>query len=162
MSNKVTAYVSDKLQRGEAIITSLFFTITAAKTVTDHAANSVLTTFDALSAQSVIDNFLNSTNEILLTGFSSTAMGTGAFGFIVDMGGQMQSLISCSVILRSGTDLATVAETTMISDATALPNTLTNNIQVTSAGNLGGHVVFTGLDAMTAGQIEIKLVWRAK
>ena len=162
MSNKVTAYVSDKLQRGEPITTNLYWKITAAKTVEDLAANAALVTFDALSAQSVIDNFLGSTNEFLLTGFSSTAMGTDAIGMVVDMGGQLSKLESISLILRSGTSFATVAEKTLWSDATALPNTLTDNVQVSSAGNIAFHAVMTGIDALTAGQIELKIVWRAK
>ncbi len=61
--------------------------VTAAKTVSPLpiSNNSVLTTFDALASQAVIDNWLGSTNEFLLAQFDSTSMGTDAFGGLINI-----------------------------------------------------------------------------
>jgi hypothetical protein len=161
--SKLMTYTSDKLQRGEAITTRLLYKITGTKTLEDRSANAALLLFDAASSQDQIDNFLGTDSEFVYNvAFGSTAMGTAALGGVIDMGGQLSSLESLTVVLRSGTDLATVVETTLWSDATALPNTLTNNVQVGANGNIGFHVVFTGLDALTAGQVELIIRWRAK
>ena len=129
MTQYVT-YSSDKLERGEAIMTRLIYEITGAKTIKDRAANAALLLFDAASSQAQIDNFLGTTTEFVYnTAFGSTAMGIDAIGGVIDMGGQMDSLESLTIVLRSGTTLGTVAERTLWSDTTALPNTLTDNVQ---------------------------------
>ena len=124
-SNSLT-YFSDKLERGEATKTNLLYRITGAKTVTDLSANAAITMFDTGITQAQIDAFLGTTNEILAVGFGSTAMGTAAFGALVDMGGQCAQLINVEVRVFDGTSTATKTAAIAWGTTTALPDTLTS------------------------------------
>jgi len=161
MAQRTITYSSDKVQRGEPLITKFNFKITGTKTVTNQTAAAAYSTFDAIAAQSTIDDFLGTTNEFLIAGFAATPMGTGAFGAILDFQGQVQELIKVNVKLLSGTDLGTVAETESWPD-TALTATLVMSCQKGTNGNVAFHTVFTGLDSVSAGTIEVSVYWRSK
>lgn len=159
---------NDKVERGEPIITNFFYKVTGAETLTDFAANAMMTIFTG-PTQAVIDSFLGSTNEFLAVGFGTTAMAAGVFGGIIDLGGQLKELVYLRVTTKAGTAMITTAEKTLFSDTTALPDTKTNNVQVSSAGNVAFHVVMedidgsTGdIDTITAGLIQVQIAWRSK
>jgi hypothetical protein len=162
MSSNTLVYTSDKLERGEPVTTNLIYRITGAKTISDNAANAANVFFDTGITQATVDAFLGTTNEILIAGFGSTAMGTDAFGGIIDMGGQCTQLINIELRVFSGTSTATKTTGLAWGSATALPNTLTSDAQLGANGNIGFKVVVTGVDAITDGMIEVIIKWRAK
>lgn len=142
----------------------LCYKITAAKTVVPQLQGlqaAALTAFDAIASQSVIDNFLGTTNEFLVAAFDATAMGTDAFAVIVNMKGQAAQIAGMDVRLLSGTNGAT--ETI----ASANPGTLTASTLETAYaigadGNLAIKTVLTGIDVLTAAQIVVTLRWVSK
>jgi hypothetical protein len=162
MGNQVSlVYWSDKAQKGEARELSLIYKITAAKTVVDQLNMPVLTAFDALSTQAQIDTFLGTTNEFLLAAFDATAMGTDAFAGIVAMNGQCKELVSWEVqsVLSTG-----VPDVTLKLDAVAAltASSLTSQAAKGADGNVAFRAILTGVDALTAGLILVKLVWKSK
>jgi hypothetical protein len=161
-SSNALTYVSDKLERGEATKTNLLYRITGAKTMTDLSGNAAKWYFDTAPTQAVIDAFLGTTNEILAAGYGTTALGTDAVGFLIDMGGQCASLINIEIRVFSGTSTATKTGALAWGSSTALPNTLTTDAQLGANGNIGCHFVCTGLDAITDGLVELVINLRAK
>ena len=162
MGNPSRVYWADAVQRGEPITTKFLYKITDTKTVTQQDANASKVFFDALSSQTDdIDAFLGTTTEFALASFAATPMGTGAIGFLFNMGGQVQELVAVIVKLMSSTDLTTIAQTAA-NAFTTVNATLTCSFALGANGNVAGHTVFTGLDAMQAGLIEVQLVWRSK
>jgi hypothetical protein len=162
MGDPSRLYWSDKVQRGMPIQTKFCYKITGAKAVTEQTSAASKVFFDALSSQADdIDAFLETTNEFLLASFAATPMGTGAIGFLFNMEGQVQELIAVEVKLMSGTDLSTIARTAQ-NVFTTVGATLAQSFALGANGNVAGHTVFTGLDAMNAGIIEVTLSWRSK
>lgn len=100
--------------------------------------------------QATVDTFLGIANDVVVaTSFGSTAMGTDAYGFIINMQGQAaQAAWACATVY-----LATPVPNGVIgagSVTTALPNTLTQGCAVTAGGNIYGRLILAGLDAGTA------------
>lgn len=113
----------------------------------------------AALGQTTIDNLLGSTNEVLAaTAFGSTALGTDAFGFVINMNGQIRSVKGASIVSNVGTAGASVTAA-CLGQTTALPNTLPAlaRVQKTSGGNLAGQFVLAGLDAATAGIVLVEI-----
>lgn len=155
-------YYSDAMGRGAPIQTHLFYEITGTKTIKAHDANAALVSFDAISNQATIDNFLGTTNEFLQAAFDTTPMGTDALAFIFNFGGQIQTLECIRVTIRSSTGLSSVAEITQWGSTSAMGTTLANGIQQGANGNAAVRIVSSGLDSLNAGQIEVTIVWRSK
>lgn len=97
------------------------------------------------------------------TAWGSTAMGTDAFGFVIDMSGEYGAatgqarrvrFVECHV---SGTASSVPLIAAFAGQQTALTNALTNQCTVGSLGNIGGHIVVTGLDALTSGLILLRI-----
>jgi len=151
----------------------LKWNITGAKTSTPLPLNrsSVLTVYDAISSQSTIDDFLGSTNEFLIAQFDSTAMGTDAFGFLINMSGQAPGLttttnkaqaaqlLAATISLYSGANGATVVNEGVVSVTTLTSSSLSTQCAVGSYGNLAMRAILTGLDALTSGLIVARLHW---
>lgn len=153
----------------------LKFNITAAKTVSPMpiSNNAVLTAFDAIASQSVIDNWLGSTNEFLVAAFDATAMGTDAFACIVNMSGlkagvdasstgslaQAQSLLCAQISLFSGSNGATAVSEGVASVATLTASTLSTQAACGAFGNLALRAVLSGVDVLTSGIIVVRLHW---
>lgn len=124
--------------------------------------------------QAACDALLGSTNEfVTATAFGSTAMGTDALGFILNCDGQLKSqaattltisgnsVTSCEVLFEVFPLIGTTQTTSIHTKAqtTVLPNSLAApaRLQVSSAGNVAGQIVISGLDAATAGLLVFKI-----
>lgn len=112
---------------------------TAASDFTQAAVNALLekdSNGDSLSA--------TSTAEIdTSVAFGSTAMGVDAFGFVIACDGQVDDVLGMEATLYDA------EQDNFVAKATSLPDTLTEGLLVTPAGNLAGRVIPTGLDAET-------------
>lgn len=114
----------------------------------------------AALGQTTIDNLLGSTNEVLAaTAFGSTALGTDAFGFVINMNGQIKSVKAASIVSNVGASGASVTAY-CLGQTTALPNTLPAlaRVQKTSGGNLAGQFVLANLDSATAGVVILEVL----
>lgn len=106
--------------------------------------------------QASIDAYLGVSGDITAaTSFGSTAMGTDALGYVINMGGQAKSALwaHADSFLTANAAFLSVGAGTV---TTALPNTLTAGFAVTPAGNLYGRFVVTNLDSQT-GSVKIQL-----
>lgn len=155
-------YYNDQLGKVVPNELVLQFKITGAKASSPIVANTaVLTSYDALASQAVINNFLGTTNEFLLAAFDATAMGTDAFAVIVNMNGQAKKLLSVSARVMSGSNGATVAECADVAEGLTA-STLACEGALGANGNLAGRFVLSGLDALTSGMLEVRFCWIAK
>lgn len=155
-------YYNDQLGKVVPNELVLQWKITGAKAVSPIVANSAhLTSFDAIASQAVIDSFLGTTNEFLVSAFDATAMGTNAFAVIVDMNGQAKSLLSVTARVMSGTNGATVAQCADVAEGLTA-STLACEAQRGAEGNVAARLVLSGLDDLTSGLLEVRLYWIAK
>lgn len=154
-------------KRGKKPIEDIWhFDITAAVTVAPLPSDdsSALTTFGALT-QAAIDDHLGTSSEFTAAQFDATSMGADAMGIILDMGGQAEALERIVVKCYSGTAGATLVERSVKSIATLQDSTLATECALGSNGNIGIKIDWGNtpdFDALTAGQIEIRVYWRAK
>lgn len=162
MANPVsTMYWNERLQSAEPMALELMFKITAAKTVSNILGAPVLTAFDAIASQSVIDSFLGTTNEFLLAAFDATSMGTDAFAAIIDMKGQCKEVEAFKVEAYSaGAQL--VAPKAAAASSALTASTLETAVAKGSSGNVALKLVLTGLDAVTDGLIKVTIYWKPK
>jgi hypothetical protein len=166
MSATSLMFWNDMALKGVPRVLRLEYKITAAKTVSPQPQSSVsYTTFDAIASQSVIDNFLGTTNEFLVAAFDATAMGADTFGGLVNMNGQAKVLTSFNARCYSGTGGATLVERSVVSSSTLTASTLVTECALGASGNLAFKVDFGNtpdFDALTSGLIVIELSWIAK
>ena len=149
---------NDSLARHQKASIELIYNITGAKAGKfAPLAPQALVAYDAsVITQAAIDALLGSTNEILASVFTSTAMGTDALGLVLDCNGQIATVHS--VEIRS---LADSAQAGQLGAVTALTNAslaAIARIEKSALGNLGLQLVVTGLDAATSGQLVIKIL----
>ena len=150
----------DKIGRNNPHVVQFLFQITAAKTVSQLPQGTpTLTSFDAIASQSVIDDFLGTTNEFLAAQFDATAMGVDAFACICNFGGQGDALYAVEAYVD---DLTTRVEKSLPSVATLTSSSLTNQCAVGANGNLAVRLVMTGLDALTSGIISVRFLFKSK
>lgn len=144
----------------------LAWEITAAKTVSPlNMGLPVLTAFDAIASQAVIDSYLGTTSEFLVAAFDATAMGADVFAGIVNMGGQAAKLNSAIARCYSGTGGATLVERCVKSSAALTASTLATECALGADGNLAFKVDFGNtpdFDGLTAGVIVVELQWVSK
>lgn len=164
MSNSASLlYWNERVQMSQPRELKLTFSITAAKTVTDTGRSPTLTAFDAISAQSTIDNWLGTTNEFLLAAFDATAMGADTMAGIVNMSGQCAEVYSMTARCYSASNTLV---TRYVEDSSALTaSTLQTEIAKGTNGNIAFKVDFGNtpdFDGLTAGTIEIVILWRSK
>lgn len=165
MADTSLFYWQEKLGKTQGRVLSIAFQITAAKTVSQvPIGQPVLSTFDALASQSVIDNFLGTSSEFTLAQFDATSMGADAFGCLVDMKGQVKSAICLEAKCYSGTGGSTlVTRASLASGLTA--STLETALGVGSSGNLGVKVDYGNtpdFDGLTSGIILLSVLWISK
>jgi hypothetical protein len=154
-------YWNDKLQSAEAHELCLVYKITAAKTVQDLLLSPVLTAFDAIAAQATIDSFLGTSSEFNVLAFDATSMGTDAFAGIINMGGQCKEVIQFDALVCGSDGL--IDEQKILNASSSLTNSsLTSQVAKGSSGNVAFKVVLTGVDALTAGTIVVKIKWKSK
>lgn len=155
----------------------LKWSITAAKTVSPLPINNsaVYAFQDAISSQSTINNFLGSTTEFTTTQFDSTAMGTDAFGCLINMSGesanvsgtisstttraQASSVLALQISMYSGSNGATVVSEGVVAVSTLTDSSLSTQIACGSAGNIAFRAILSGYDALTSGLIVAKIHW---
>lgn len=161
MSGPSQYYWNDKVQQGQYTVLRLAWNITGAKAASlINDGFPVVTSFDAgLDTLAEITAALPdmTTDEfVAATAFGSTAMGTGAFGFVIDMGGQVRRVRWMTVHV-SGTASSVPLISSVIGQTTALTDSLASQVTAGSLGNVAGHILVTGLDGLTSGVIEINL-----
>jgi hypothetical protein len=158
-------YWNDRLGKTDPRTLTLVWNITGAKTVVSAPIGQpVLPTYDAISSQATINDFLGTVDEFTTAQFDATAMGADAFGFLVDMQGQCQSLVGMEVTCYSSTGGAT-AVTRYVKAGTLAASTLETAVQLGAYGNLAGKIDFGNtpdFDALTSGSIVVKLHWVSK
>jgi len=157
---------NDKVQGAQYASIRLAWDITGAKAATLlNSGFPVATSFDAgLDTLTEITAILpNMTTDefVAATAFGTTAMGTGAFGFVIDMEGQARKVLwmSCHV---SGTASSVPLISSVKGQSSALTNALESQVTVGSLGNVAGHLLVTGLDGLTAGLIELTIYLELK
>lgn len=164
MSDTPLFYYNAELQKSQPRVLKLRYKITGAKTVKDllGSGQAVLTAFDAIASQSVIDNHLGTEDEFDADAFDATAMGADAFAGIVNMAGQASKVIRMEARCYSASNTL-VTRHAQGGDLTA--STLETAVAKGDDGNIAFKVDFGNtpdLDALTAGTIEIDIEWVAK
>lgn len=143
----------------------LEYKITAAKTASAIVPNSgSMIFFDALSAQSQVDNFLGTTDEFLYTAFGSTAMGADAFGGLVNLGGQAAVVTEMVAKCYSNTGGVDFVQR-QVQVSAALADSAATQVALGADGNVGFVVQFGNtpdFDALTSGTIVIEIYWVSK
>ncbi len=166
MGNMSLAYWQDQLGKVDPHVTILDYKITGAKTIVPVVPNSVaLTLFDAVASQAAIDGQLGTTSEFLAAAFDATAMGADTWAAIVNMGGQVKTLVKVVAKCYSGTGGATLVERTVLPSAALTASTLATEAAVGANGNVAVKVDFGNtpdLDALTSGIISLELHWISK
>lgn len=155
--------VNSQLAASQPRVLKLMFTITGAVTVTDPLKSGALVTFGAISAQATIDNYLGTTSEFNYLAFDSTAMGADTMGVIVNMGGQCAEVYQMTARCYSASN--TIVERQVEDSAALTASTLVTEIAKGSSGNVALKVDWGNtpdFDALTAGTIEITILWRSK
>ena len=144
------------------------FAITGAVTVSPRPIDdaSALVGFAAGAfTQALIDAHLGTSSEFTAAQFDATSMGNDAMGVILDMDGQCEELFSVTARCYSGTAGATLVERSFEDSSTLTDSTLQSECAKGANGNIGIKVDWGNtpdFDALTAGLIEIEVVWRAK
>lgn len=165
MSNATSMmYWNDRLQSSQPRVTTLLFSITAAKTVTDVLRSPTLTSFDTAITQAQIDAHLATTTEFAAAAFDATALGADAFAGVVNMGGQVAELYAVCVRVHSTTGGAVEKLRFVEDSATLTASTLASECAKGANGNVAFKTAFglNEIDALTSGQIEVVIYWRAK
>lgn len=168
MADQALFYWNEKFGKTQPRYLTFMWQITAAKTVsTIPMGIPVLTTFDAIAAQSTIDNFLGTSSEFTIAQFDATAMGNDAFGCIINMGGatgQASYASGLEISCYSAAGLTTeVRRASLASGLTA--STLETALGLGSSGNLAFKVDFGNtpdFDGLTAGLIIARVYWISK
>lgn len=162
MSGVNLTYYNQQWMKTDPNVTTLFFAITAAKTVQSIPMGPpVLAFFDAIT-QPTIDGFLGTTLEYLAPQFDATSMGTDAFGVLVSMQGQASAGVAAEVFVYPTPATAGVRFATQA--GTISSSALAANVQYQRGiyGDLAIKTVLTGVDALTTGLIIVKLYWIAQ
>jgi hypothetical protein len=157
---------NEQLELANVRTLTLCYKITAAKTVQALPLQAAtLTAFDAISAQSVIDDFLGTSSEFLLAAFDSTAMGADAFAVIVNMKEQCQELLGMEVACSSGSNGATVVVQGVSASSALTASTLSTECAKGADGNIAARFAFGNtpdFDALTAGLIRVTFYYVSK
>lgn len=159
MADTSLFYYNEKLGKTNPRELILMYNITGAKTsVLRPVGGPVLTVYDAIAAQSTIDNFLGTTNEFTISQFDATAMGTDAVAGIINMTGQAKYLCGVTASLYSSTNFATLGASTSVGTGLTA-STLATESALGAYGNMAFRVILTGLDALTSGVLVVRVLW---
>lgn len=165
---------NEKLARSQYPVLDSIITITGAKTNSDQNypyQAPILYGYDSTDlTQALVEAFLGHTSAIVCaTAFGSTAMGTDALGFVIDMtgvnpgnpgNGQALQISGVEAIFTTAAGAQAASALWVPGSRTALPNTLASAAAVSSDGDIYGHVVLTGLDAATAGFVHLRFYFQ--
>lgn len=166
-------FKNEKLSRSQYPVIDAILTITGAKTSADQNypyTAPILFGYDAADmVQANVEAFLGHTSQIVCaTAFGSTALGTDALAFVIDMGGLIQvatglsgggqaaQLSGVEVVFTTAAGAQAASALWVPGSRSALPNTLASAAAVSPDGDIYGHVVLTGLDAATAGYVHLR------
>ena len=119
----------------------------------------------AAFTQAIIDAHLGTTSEFTAAQFDATSLGADAQGVVVDMGGQVEELISMTGRCYSATAGLTLIEVAVEDSSTLTDSTLITECAKGASGNVGIKIDWTSspdFDGLTAGLVEIKFNWRSK
>lgn len=161
MSHASLMYFQDQFQTGIPRRDYFTFSITGAKASSLVLQQSAISGFYDTITQATIDAFFGSTNEILAIKYDSTAMGTDAFGVLLNYGGQVQTLVKARAYSATGTGNATEVPRTTLNGGLTDSSLSTQGV-LTTLGNIGLRFVITGLDALTSGLIVVEVDWISK
>lgn len=163
MSQTSLVYSNEKHAKTQPRVLRYRYDITGAKTSTAQPVGAdAYLTYDAISAQSVIDGYLGTTNEFLVAAFDATAMGGDELGMIVNMKGQAAAVLGATLTLwaEAGT-LGITLNSKYVATLTA--STVENSCALGANGNIAVKFTgVTGLDAATDGYFTIDIHWIAK
>jgi hypothetical protein len=155
--------------RGKAVHVSEFrFTITGTNTVTPlpiDDASCLEGQAAGAFTQAIIDAHLGTSSEFTAAQFDATSMGADAQGIIINMAGQVDELLMFEGICYSATGGATQSMVADIDTATLTDSSLQTECALGANGNVGVKVDWGNspdFDGLTAGQIIIRIHWRAK
>lgn len=163
MADTSLMYWQEKLGKTQPRVLKFAWEITGAKAVSSLVAGiPVLTAFDAVASQTVIDDHLGTTNEFLVAAFDATSQGTDAFSVIVNLGKQAEKLLFAKASVHSGTNGLTLVESAAKSSSALTASTLASECAKGANGNLAAKFVLTGVDALTSGVIVVELAWISK
>lgn len=153
-------YWQDKLAKTQPRRLKFVYKINGAKDISEVIPGTpVLAAFDALT-QADIDAHLGTSSEFTAAQFDATAMGLDALGLIIDMQGQASKVVMASARLV-GADEVEDAEERMLAEGLT-DSTLESEAALGANGNIALRTVLTGLDAATAGHVEVEIFWISK
>lgn len=159
-------YWQEKLGKTQPRIAKFCLNITGAVTVAQvPQGQPILNTFSAIASQSVIDDFLGTSDEFDYLAFDATAMGADAQGLIVNMGGQVKSLIYGRATCYSGTAGATKVELIVQPSSALTASTLVTECALGASGNLAMKMDWGNtpdFDGLTSGLIVVEFAWISK
>lgn len=164
MGLQALTLVDTRLAASQPHVLKLFFTITSGAPTLIGTKNLPPVVFGVASGdftQAAVNAMLGldssvSTSEVdVAVAFGSTAMGTDAFGFVLNCGGQIDTVLGMESTLYDA------EQDNFVPRVTSLPDTLSQGLLVTPLGNLVGRVIPTGLDTET-GQLVISIYFFSK
>ncbi len=161
MSQTSLFHWQDQFQKGLPRRDIWVWTITGAKAVSLIIPQSATLGFFDTITQATIDSFFDSTNEILEIKYDSTAMGTDAFGVLLNFDGQVQKLVSAKLTTLQGTGNVTEVVHTVV-DSGLTSSSLSNQGVLTALGNIGLRFVSSGIDGFSSGLVMLEVNWVAK
>lgn len=165
MADTSLMYVQEKIGKTNSRMLHYVYDITGAKTSSPIIQGvPILTAYDAIAAQSTIDNFLGTSSEFVIAAFDATSMGTDTIAFIFNMGGvngQAFKVVNAQASFWTGTGAVEVAG--YVKAVSTLTNSsLVNEAAVGASGNMALRVTLAGLDAATSGKIDLMVHWISK
>lgn len=161
----------DKMARAQYHCIELFFDVNggAASLISAQQAPVIVVDANGDSSQALVNSLLEfdsngdalsatSTSELAYaTACGSTALGTDAVACVIKMAGQVKRSIFASCELFSESSSAWKAEGVKGVDGTVPPNTLTNYLYKTPAGNLFVRFIANGFDSVSSGYMIIRI-----
>ncbi len=161
MSQTSLMHYQDQYQKALPRRDIWVWTITGAKAVSLIVPQSATLAFFDTITQATINSFFGSTNEILEDKYDSTAMGTDAFGVLLNYVGQVQTLVSAKLTTMQGTGNVTEVVHT-VTDTGLTASSLTNQGVLTANGNIGLRFVSGSIDGFTTGLVMLEVNWVSK
>lgn len=156
-------YYQEKFGKTQVRCLRFAFQITGAKAIAAlPPGGPILTTFDAISSQAVIDAFLNTSSEFPVTAFDAVSMGANTFGGIVDMKLQAAYVSHLEADLYTGAGGSTRTSRGVV-EGPLSGATVETAVSIGASGNIAFKVDFGGvLDAATAGLLVVRIYFIAK
>lgn len=165
MSSYALQYWQPKWVKSNPHELTCLWTITAAKTVSPiFVGLPVLSTFDAISSQSTIDNYLGTVSEFTTAQFDATSMGNDTFGGLIAM--QNQSAVVGTMVAEcfSSTAGSTLVQR-VVGQSTLADSTVETAVEQGAYGNIGFKINFGNtpdFDGLTSGIIKVTITYLSK